>query len=474
MPIHLPSYIAGQPVDSADRLQVLNPWDGTLAGSVARIGPPQLEQAIQAALAFSASAPPARHQRAQVLEQTAAHLREHAEEFATLITQESGLCLRETRYEVGRACDVFRFAAMEALRDDGQVFSCDITPGGKARKIFTTRDPLRLVAAITPFNHPLNQVAHKLAPAIAAGAPIILKPSEKTPLTATRLAEVLYQCGLPGPALSLIHGGLEEITRPLVRDERVDLVTFTGSAAVGRDIAATAGYKKLCLELGGHSPMIVLDDADPALAARLACEGAFRNSGQRCTSARRLLVQESILPEFTARFVELARTYTCGNPMDEATVVGTVIDEAAARSLESAIQETVAAGARLLLGGTRQGARLAPTILADVPRTAPFAVRECFGPIAPIFPVKDLDDALHMANASPYGLSSSVVTNDLQRALRAIKELRVGTVNINEIPGYRLELSPFGGIKDSGLGIKEGVIEAIKFMTTVKTFSLPW
>lgn len=472
MPLDLPSYIAGAAVRSTDRQDVFNPWNNELVGRVSRITPAQLEEAIQKSLR---GAPPlTRYERSMVLQQTAEVLQDRTEEFARLITAEAGLSLRETRYEVGRACDVFRFAAMETLRDDGEVFSCDITPNGKSRKIFTMREPLGLIAAITPFNHPLNQVAHKLAPAIAAGSPIILKPSEKTPLTAVRLAEVLYASGLPGWMLSVIHGDLETITRPLIRDERVNLVTFTGSAAVGKEIAATAGYKKLCLELGGHSPMLILEDADLDLAAQLACEGAFRNSGQRCTSVRRLLVHQAVLAEFTERFVAKAHEYACGDPMDESTRVGTVIDERSAISLEKAVQEAISQGAHLLLGGVRQGAQLQPTILADVPRTAYLATHECFGPIAPIFPVKDLEDALQLANATDYGLSSSVVTRNLEAAFTAVKRIRAGTVNVNEIPGYRLELSPFGGIKDSGLGIKEGVIEAMKYMSTVKTFSLPW
>ena len=250
------------------------------------------------------------------------------------------------------------------------------------------REPLALVAAITPFNHPLNQVAHKLAPAIAAGARLILKPSEKTPLTAVRLVELLYEAGLPGHMLSCIHGSLDEITRPLIRDERVELVTFTGSAAVGKEIASTAGYKKTCLELGGHSPLIVLEDADLDLAAQLACEGCFRNSGQRCTAVRRILVQQGVLEDFTQRFLTLARTYVCGDPMKEDTRVGTVIDERAAQSLEAAVRQAESAGAKILLGGRREGALMQPTILADVPRTAHLATCECFGPLAPIMGVE--------------------------------------------------------------------------------------
>ena len=468
----LPSYLLGQPVFSDDVLDVRNPWDGAPVGRVCRITRAQLDDTL--ARHREPREPLTRHARSRILARTAGLLEDRRESFARLITAESGLCLRETRYEVGRACDVFQFAAMEALRDDGQTFSCDISAQGKARKIFTLREPLALVAAITPFNHPLNQVAHKLAPAIAAGAPLVLKPSEKTPLSAVRLAETLYEAGLPGHLLSVVHGTLEEVVRPLVRDERVELVSFTGSAAVGREIAATAGYKKLCLELGGHSPLLVLADADLDLAATLAAEGCFRNSGQRCTAVRRLLVDRAVLADFTARFLRLAETYTSGDPSDENTRVGTVIDEPAARSLEAAVRQAESVGARVLLGGNRHGARMEPTILADVPRHAEIATRECFGPLAPILAVDGLDDAIALANATAYGLSSGVVTRSLDAAVRAIKGIRAGTVNINEIPGYRLELSPFGGVKDSGLGIKEGVIEAMRFMSTVKTYSLPW
>jgi aldehyde dehydrogenase (NAD+) len=470
--LSLPSYLAGSAVTSDRWIEVTNPWNHEKVGRVACISGDQLNAVIQTHLQPHEAL--TRYERSRILNKTRDLLDARREEFAQLITAEAGLCLKETRYEVGRACDVFSFAAMEALRDDGQIFSCDISPTGKARKIFTLREPLSLIAAITPFNHPLNQVAHKLAPAIAAGAPLILKPSEKTPLTAVKLVELLYEAGLPGHMLSCIHGSLDEITRPLIRDERVDLVTFTGSAKVGKEIASTAGYKKTCLELGGHSPLIMLDDADLDLAARLACEGCFRNSGQRCTAVRRILVQESVLAEFTQRFLDLAKTYVCGDPADEATIVGTVIDEHAAQSLEQAVREAESCGAKVLLGGQRHGALMQPTILADVPRSTYLATHECFGPLAPIFAVRDLDDAITLANATPYGLSSGIITRSMESAINAVKGIKAGTVNVNEIPGYRLELSPFGGVKDSGLGIKEGVVEAIKFMTTVKTFSLPW
>jgi aldehyde dehydrogenase (NAD+) len=465
-------FVGGAPAGGGNTLSVRSPFDQRLVGTVALCGRADAEAAIQSCR--SVTGPPTRFERSTILERTRAAVESRREEFAQLIMSESGLCLKETRYEVGRALDVLRFAAMEALRDDGQVFSCDISPQGKARKIFTLREPLHCAVCITPFNHPLNQVAHKLAPAIAAGTPVILKPSEKTPLTALRLAELLYEAGLPGPMLSVLLGPTAEIAEPLVRDPRVELVSFTGSVAVGKRIAETAGYKRLVLELGGNDPLIVLEDADLDLAVTLAAEGSYRNSGQRCTAVKRILVQESVAEEFTRRLAERTQQYVCGDPADEATRVGTVIDEPAAIALESVLQEAVAAGAKIRAGGRRRGALLEPTVVSDVARDCRMIVSESFGPLAPVVKVRDLDDAILLANATAYGLSSGVVTRSLDRALEAVRRLQCGTVNINEVPGFRIENSPFGGIKDSGLGIKEGVIEAIKCFTTVKTFSLPW
>jgi aldehyde dehydrogenase (NAD+) len=274
--------------------------------------------------------------------------------------------------------------------------------------------------------------------------------------------------------LSVLLGSVDELLNPLVADERIDLVTFTGSTRIGKLLPKTAGYKKLCLELGGNAPLIILDDAEMELAVTLAAEGCFRNSGQRCTAVKRLLVHEKILADFTERFVEKVKEYPAGDPADEATRVGTVIDEPAAIELENRVKAAVAQGARVLAGGRREGALLEPTVIADVPRAAEMVVEESFGPLAPILAVRDLDDAIELANSSQFGLSSGIVTRDIDAALRAVKSLRTGTVNVNQIPGYRIECSPFGGVKDSGLGIKEGVIEAIKFMSSVKTFSLPW
>ncbi len=471
-PFELPSYICGEAVTTDRKFEVFYPYDNSLTGSVSIIGQDHLERAITGALNFTERL--SRYKRSEILSKVKGLLSERADEFAHLIRLETGLCMRETHYEVGRAQDVLQFAAMEVLNDDGQIFSCDISPQGKSRKIYTQRDPLKLAAAITPFNHPLNQVAHKIAPAIAAGTPLIVKPSMKTPLTAIRFAELFYEAGLPGWMLSVIVGEIEEVVEPMIIDDRVKLVSFTGGTPVGKRIASIAGYKKLCLELGGNAPLIVLEDADMDLAVTLAAEGCYRNSGQRCTAVKRLLIHEGIADEFTERLVEKTKEYPCGDPADDAIRVGTVIDADAAMVLERRVQQAAEEGAKVLCGGNRDGALLEPTVISDVPRTTEMVCEESFGPLAPIMKVRDLDDAIELANSSNFGLSSGVVTNDLAAATKAIKLLETGTVNINQVPGFRIELSPFGGIKDSGLGVKEGVIEAMKYMTNLKTYSLPW
>lgn len=470
--LSLHCYTAGKITGSGEQLTIRSPYDQRIIGTLSTVNEADTLAAIAAALEPKAIM--SHFERYQVLDKAHRLLGERRAEFAALISAESGLCIREATYETGRAMDVLMFAAIAALQESGQVLSCDVSPQGKARKIYTVQEPLSLAVAITPFNHPLNQVAHKVAPALAAGTPVILKPSEKTPLTAVRFVELLYEAGLPPHMLSVLLGPTAEVAEVLVRDPRVAVVSFTGSVAVGKHIARTAGYKKVILELGGNDPLIILQDADMDLAVSLAAEGAFRNSGQRCTAVKRILVQENIYDEFVRKFVEKTKTYTCGDPADPATIVGTVIDEAAAIHLEQLIAKATAAGARLLTGGTRQGALLQPAVLSHVPRTAEMVVQEAFGPLAPIMAVRDLEDAVNVANSTAYGLSSGVVTNNLQHAMYAIKHIKAGTVNINEVPGYRIEHSPFGGIKDSGLGIKEGVTEAMKTFSFTKTYSLPW
>ncbi|EDT06482.1 phosphonoacetaldehyde dehydrogenase [Paraburkholderia graminis C4D1M] len=364
---------------------------------------------------------------------------------------------------------------MEALRDDGQSFACDLTPHGKRRRVFSQREPLAgVIVAITPFNHPMNQVAHKIAPAIATNNRVVVKPSEKVPLSALYLADILYEAGLPAPMLQVLTGDPREIADELITHPLAELVTFTGGVAIGKYIAAKAAYRRVVLELGGNDPLIVLDDADLERAATLAVQGSYKNSGQRCTAVKRMLVQQRVAADFAELVVEKTRAWRFGDPFDAANQMGTVIDVAAAQLFESRVNEAIAGGARLLAGNRRNGALYSPTVLDRVEPEMSVVREETFGPVSPIITFDTLDDAIRISNGTRFGLSSGVCTNRQDAITRFINELRVGTVNVWEVPGYRIELTPFGGIKDSGLGYKEGVQEAMKSFTNLKTFSLPW
>jgi putative phosphonoacetaldehyde dehydrogenase len=331
-----------------------------------------------------------------------------------------------------------------------------------------------VISAITPFNHPLNQVAHKVAPAIATNNRMVLKPTEKTPLTALALADILYEAGLPPPMFSVVTGDPREIADEMLVNADIDLVTFTGGVPVGKYIAAKAVYKRQVLELGGNDPIIVMEDADLDEAATLAAVGSYKNSGQRCTAVKRMLVHEHVADGFVERLLARTRAWTYGDPADPRVDMGTVIDEAAARNFESKVDAAVAEGATLLHGNRRDGALYSPTVLDHVAPEMDVVRTETFGPVSPVIRFKDIDDAIRISNSTAYGLSSAVCTNRLDYITRFVRELQVGTVNVREVPGYRLELTPFGGIKDSGLGYKEGVQEAMKSFTNVKTYSLPW
>jgi putative phosphonoacetaldehyde dehydrogenase len=401
--------------------------------------------------------------------------RERVDEIARLITAESGLSINDAVYEAGRVSDVLLFGAQEVLKDDGQIFSCDLTHHGKQRRVYTQRSPLLgVITAITPFNHPMNQVAHKVIPSVATNNRMVLKPSEKVPFSAIYLTQLLYEAGLPEPMLQVITGDPREIADEMLTHPHVDLITFTGGVAIGKYIAAKAGYRRIVLELGGNDPLIVMDDADLQEASNLAVQGSYKNSGQRCTAVKRMLVHEKVAAEFTEQVVAKTRAWTYGDPMDRGNQMGTVIDEAAARQFEARVNEAIAQGARLLVGNQRQGALYAPTVIDRVRPEMTVVREETFGPVSPILTFANIDEAIALANSTAYGLSSGVCTNRMDDIVRFINELHMGTVNIREVPGYRLELTPFGGIKDSGLGYKEGVQEAIKSFTNLKTYSLPW
>ncbi|NUX59013.1 phosphonoacetaldehyde dehydrogenase [Paraburkholderia youngii] len=465
--------LRGERATRARTLDVFDPYTGMRVGTVPLASIDDVRAALDYALAYRPTL--SRYERSQILERTAVLLRERIEQASDLISLESGLSKQDSRYEIGRVADVFRFASFEALRDDGQSFSCDLTPHGKKRRVFSQREPLAgMIVAITPFNHPMNQVAHKVAPAIATNNRVVVKPSEKVPLSALYLADLLYEAGLPAPMLQVLTGDPREIAEELITHASVELVTFTGGVAIGKYIAAKAGYRRVVLELGGNDPLIVLDDADLERAATLAVQGSYKNSGQRCTAVKRMLVQQRVAAEFTERVVEKTRAWTFGDPFDASKQMGTVIDAAAAQLFEARVNEAVAAGARLRIGNERSGALYAPTVLDNVDPSMTLVREETFGPVSPIIAFDTLDDAIRISNGTPFGLSSGVCTNRQDAITRFINELRVGTVNVWEVPGYRIELTPFGGIKDSGLGYKEGVQEAMKSFTNLKTFSLPW
>jgi aldehyde dehydrogenase (NAD+) len=472
-PIRETLRIGGERVARDRVIEVRHPYDGTLAGTVPKATREDVKRALKIARGFRS--PLTRHDRYQILMKAGAIIASKRDELACLITLESGLCLKDSSYEVGRASDVLLFAANQSLVDDGEVFSCDLTAHGKSRKVYTLKEPLLgAIAAITPFNHPLNQVIHKVAPAVATNNRVVLKPSEKTPLSALRLADILYEAGLPPEMLSVVTGDPAEIADELLTSTDVDLVTFTGGVAIGKRIAATAVYKRQILELGGNDPIIVLEDADIEEAATLAASGSYKNSGQRCTAVKRMLVQESVADRFVERLVEKTRALKYGDPFDPAMDMGTVIDEASARRFEAVVNEAVAGGARLLIGNVRRGALYSPTVLDRVTPGMTVVREETFGPVSPVIRFKTVEEAISIANSTAYGLSSSLCTNRIDLISRFVRELEVGSVNVREVPGYRLEMTPFGGIKDSGLGYKEGVVEAMKSFCNTKTYSLPW
>jgi putative phosphonoacetaldehyde dehydrogenase len=461
--------------DRAEKSRVLEvryPYTNEIVGTVPMATVDDVRKAFAAAQAYRPRL--TRFERASIMQKAASLLRERVGPASDLITKESGLGKKDSIYEVGRVCDVFTFAAMETLRDDGQAFSCDLTPHGKSRRVYTRREPLLgVLCAITPFNHPMNQVAHKVAPSIATNNRMVLKPSEKTPLSAYYLAELLYEAGLPREMFTVVTGDPKEIADELITNEHVDLVTFTGGVAVGKYIASKAGYRRMVLELGGNDPIIVMEDADIEEASTLAAQGSYKNSGQRCTAVKRMLVHEKVADDFVDKLVAKTKAWSYGDPMNPKLEMGTVIDEPAAMLFESRVKEAVSQGARLLVGNERQGALYPPTVIDRVDPKMTVVMQETFGPVSPVIRFRSIDEAIGISNGTAYGLSSAVCTNRLDYINRFVAELHVGTVNVREVPGYRLELTPFGGIKDSGLGYKEGVQEAMKSFTNLKTFSLP-
>ncbi|MFN6961619.1 MAG: phosphonoacetaldehyde dehydrogenase [Rhodocyclaceae bacterium] len=465
--------IGGERITRERVIEVMNPYTNECIGTVPKANVDDVRRAIEIAHSYRPKL--SRYERHRILLKAAEFVVARTEEIADLITTESGLCKKDSRYETGRVRDVLIFGAHAALDDDGRIFSCDITPHGRERRVYTQREPLLgVISAITPFNHPMNQVAHKVVPSIATNNRMVLKPSEKVPLSAMLFADILYEAGLPPEMFQVVTGDPTEIADELLTNPAVEFVTFTGGVAIGKAIAAKVGYRRMVLELGGNDPLIVMDDADLEEAASLAATGAYKNSGQRCTAVKRILVHDAVADRFVELLLEKTRRWRYGNPADESMDMGTVIDEAAAQLFEARVNEAVAQGARLLYGNERRGALYSPTLLDHVHPEMTVVREETFGPVAPVIRFSTLDEAIAIVNGTAFGLSSGLCTNRLDVIARCVDELQVGSVNVWEVPGYRLELTPFGGIKDSGLGYKEGVLEAMKSFTNVKTYSLPW
>jgi len=461
--------VGGESVNTSRRITVHHPFDGRDVGSV----PIATHSDITKALLRARNCRPtlSRQARVDVLHGVAGSLRSAADQAAGLISIESGLCLKDTHDEVARAIAALEAGAAEVLRDAGEAYSDAMVN----RRTITHQEPLLgVIAAVTPFNHPLNQVAHKLIPAVATNNRIVIKPSEKTPLSALFLADLFYQAGYPPEALSVVTGNAQEIVTEFLSNDHVEAFAFTGSVDVGMRLARQAGFRRQIFELGGNDALIVLEDADIDLAAKMALRGAFRNSGQRCTAVKRILVSESVADQFLDRLVHLTSSWICGDPLDPETDSGTVIDEAAARRIEERVEAALRSGARLCMGHRRNGALYSATVIDRVSPNSELVREETFGPVAPVIRFANLDEAIALANASRFGLATGVCTQRLDHISRLVAELEVGMININETPSYRIPSAPFGGLKSSGLGLREGIRRSMNNFTQTKTVSLPW
>ncbi|MFY1679073.1 MULTISPECIES: aldehyde dehydrogenase family protein [unclassified Streptomyces] len=462
-------WLAGRQAIGANTLDVTSPWDGRLVGTVSVPDEAQVEEAVAAAHAVrdTFAATPA-HVRAAALDRVVRGLTERAEEIALLISAENGKPVKWARAEVGRATSVFRFAAEEARRfngGDGQRLDTDAA--GTGRLALTRRFPKGVVLGIAPFNFPLNLCAHKIAPAIAAGVPIILKPAPATPLSGLVIGELLSGADLPAGAWSVLPVPNDRMPA-LVRDERLPVISFTGSDRVGYAIMESVPHKHCTLELGGNGAAVVLDDwssdADLDLAARRIAAFSNYQGGQSCVSVQRVIADATVYDRLLPRVVAAVEAQVTGDPSDDATDVGPLVDEAAARRVHTWVTEAVEAGARLVTGGTRDGASYAPTVLTDVPADVTLAREEVFGPVLTMRRVSGEEEAFAAVNDSPYGLQAGVFTHDLRTAFRAHRALEVGGVVIGDVPSYRADQMPYGGTKRSGVG-REGVRSAMEDYT---------
>jgi len=455
----------------ADHLVVRDKYTGDEIASLPQLTVEQtLDVIAESDTATAVAAAMPRHQRAAILEGAATLLHARSEDVAALIVAEAGKTIRQARKEVARAVNTLRLSAAEATRNAGEVVPFDSFPGGENRIGWFSREPLGLIVAITPYNDALNLVAHKIGPAVAGGNAVILKPSQQTPLTAQLLVDLFEEAGLPAGVITVVRGN-RDVTQTLVQARNVRMISFTGGFATGRAIAATAGLKKLAMELGGNAPVIVFDDADLSLAVESSVSGAFWAAGQNCIGAQRILVQRSLYLPFLKAFAEATERLLTGNPRLEATDVGPMISEAAARAARDKIGEAVADGATLVVGGELTGSLLTPAVLTGVPRTCKLWEEEVFAPIVVVEPFDDELSAVSAANDSEYALQAGVFTRDLNRALRVAEAIDAGGVMINDSSDYRLDAMPFGGSKYGSMG-REGVRFAYEEMTQPKVVAI--
>ncbi len=467
-----PIFLAGRWVESPDVLVVDNPADPkTPAGATYNATPEQYEEAVEAAVAaFEVTRKLPAYERGRILREISAGIRERREELGRLIALEAGKPIRDALVEVDRAVLTFRLGAEEAERMVGEVIPLDLMPASRDRVGITRRFPIGPIAAISPFNFPLNLAAHKLAPAIASGNPIVLKPPSADPLTMLTIAEIIDAAGPPAGSVSILPM-TRELGDRMVADERFKLLTFTGSPSVGWRMKERAGKKKVVLELGGNAGVIVDATADLDWAVKRCLIGAYAYAGQVCISVQRMFVHESVWDTFMERFVAGVAALKVGDPMDPTTDVGPMVDANQASRTQRWVDEAIALGATVVAGGQADGNFFPPTVLTDVPLTAQVCSNEAFAPLVVAFPFHDLDEAIARVNDSMFGLQTGVFTNDLAGAWRAFAELDVGGVIINDIPTYRIDHMPYGGIKDSGLG-REGLRWAIEDMTEIRIMVL--
>ena len=462
-------YIGGEWVETGKTFEVRLPYDGSLVAEVQEADLATLDRAIAAArVGANAMATLTAYERAELLTRIHDIVKRDLAEFARLICLETGKPIREARVEAERTLQTIIASAHEARQLRGEVVPIDAAPIGKGRMAMTVREPVGVIGAITPFNVPLNLAFHKIGPALAGGNAVVHKPAEKTPLSAARLAKAIEEAGAPKGAYNLVQGLGPVLGPAMAAHEGIDMLTFTGSAAVGRSLKAASGFKRMTLELGNNSAAIIEPDADMDWAVARCVAGSFAHSGQVCISVQRIYVQESVAGGFLERLKKGAEALKIGHPLEESTDVSSLINVAAAERVEGWIREAIAGGATLVTGGTRTHATITPTILTNANEGMRICCEEVFGPVVVVHPYKDLDDAIARTNATPYGLQAGIFTRDMERAFRTARALRYAGILINDVPMFRADHMPYGGMKSSGIG-REGPKYAIEEMTELKT-----